>query len=127
MSRRAARTAAIEILYGADVRKETALTVLDERDDVDLYTEHLVRSITDRVAELDAIIASHAVGWRPERMSAVDRNVLRVGVFELLEGDVPGAAIIDEAVEIAKLFSGEEAGRFVNGVLEAARLGLAPA
>ena len=74
---------------------------------------------TNRLATLDDLIGRHSVGWSLERMSPVDRNVLRVAVLELLEADVPRAAVIDEAVEIAKRFSGDEAGRFVNGVLGA--------
>jgi transcription antitermination protein NusB len=117
MSRRAARIAAVEVLYASDVRGEDAATLLAEQDNVDAYAKHLTEEIGARKDEFDTIIAAHSVGWRPDRMSPVDRNVLRVGVLELLEKDVPPAAVMDEAVEIAKLFSGEEAGRFVNGVL----------
>jgi transcription antitermination protein NusB len=120
VSRHAARIAAVEVLYASDVRGEDAATLLAESDEeVDPYAAHLTQAIGSRKEELDAIIGAHAVGWRPDRMSPVDRNVLRVGVLELLEKDVPPAAVMDEAVEIAKLFSGEEAGRFVNGVLAA--------
>ena len=113
--------AAVEILYGADVRGADAMELLDDRDDADPYCRHLVESIDRQRAQLDALIGAHAHHWSTERMSPVDRNVLRVGALELSEGDVPAAAVIDEAVEIAKHFSGEEAGRFVNGVLEAVR------
>ena len=121
MSRRAARLTAVEVLYGADVRGASALELLSEREDVDPYASHLVEEIHRRSAELDALIGDHSRDWRPERMSPVDRNVLRLATLELLEGDVPPAAVIDEAVEIAKHFSGSDAGRFVNGVLEAVR------
>jgi N utilization substance protein B len=119
VTRHAARTAAIEILYAADLRAADPSDVLGERPEAEPYTVHLVDAAAARREELDRLIGEHAVGWRPERMSAVDRNVLRVATLELLEGDVPPAAVIDEAVEIAKRFSGEEAGRFVNGVLAA--------
>lgn len=121
MSRRAARISAVEILYGADVREIDAGEVLDERHDCDPYCRHIVEAVNGMRDDIDGRIGTHAKGWRPDRMSPVDRNVLRVATFELLEGDVPPAAVIDEAVEIAKHFSGEEAGRFVNGVLEAVR------
>jgi N utilization substance protein B len=113
-SRRAARVAAVETLYAADVRGVPASEL---GEDLPEYASHLVREIEARRPEIDELLTAHATGWRPERMSPVDRNVLRVAVLELLEGDVPPAAAIDEAIEIAKSLSGEEAGRFVNGVL----------
>lgn len=119
MTRRAARIAAVETLYASDVRGADAVALLNERDEIDPYALHLTDEVAKRKDEIDTIIAAHSVGWTPERMSSVDRNVLRVGVLELLERDVPPAAVMDEAVDIAKLFSGEEAGRFVNGVLAA--------
>lgn len=119
MSRRAARVAAVEVLYGAGVRGVDIDQMLGERDGVDRYTVQLVRGVIDRRDELDTLISSHAIDWEPDRMSPVDLNVLRVGVLELLGREVPPAAVIDEAVEIAKHFSGDEAGRFVNGVLAA--------
>lgn len=113
-SRHAARVAAVERLYAADVRGIPA-SELDE--ELPEYASHLVAQVEARRSEIDELLTAHATGWRPERMSPVERNVLRIAVLELLEGDVPPAAAIDEAVEIAKSFSGEEAGRFVNGVL----------
>lgn len=109
----------MEILYASDVRGADPEDVLAERPDAVGYASGLVRAAVDRRAELDAAIGRHSVGWPLERMSTVDRNVLRVAVLELLVGEVPPAAVIDEAVEIAKRYSGEEAGRFVNGVLGA--------
>jgi N utilization substance protein B len=111
--------AAVEILYGADVREVDASALRDERGECDPYTDMLVAEVTRRRDELDDVIGRHSIGWRIGRMSPVDRNVLRVAVLELLLRDVPAAAVIDEALEIAKRFSGEEAGRFVNGVLSA--------
>ena len=119
MSRRASRIAAVEVLYGADIRKSDTEDLTRERDDLDEYALHLVHEVRRRMPELDHLIATHSLGWTTDRMSSVDRNVLRVGVLELMERDVPRAAAIDEAVEIAKRFSGEDAGRFVNGVLAA--------
>jgi transcription antitermination protein NusB len=120
-SRHASRLVAVEVLYGADVRGCDAIELLDDREDAEPFCRHLVQEVSGRRLELDRLIGSHARGWATERMSVVDRNVLRVGALELLEGDVPAAAVIDEAVEIAKHFSGDEAGRFVNGVLDAVR------
>jgi N utilization substance protein B len=73
-----------------------------------------------RRADLDAVIAAHARGWTMERMPTIDRNVLRIAAYELAERpDVPVAVVIDEAVELAKRFSTDDSGRFVNGVLAA--------
>lgn len=119
MSRRAARVAAVEVLYASDVRGADPKEVLAERADASGYATELVHAVVDRRAELDGLIGRHSVGWALHRMSSVDRNVLRVATLELLVGDVPPAAVIDEAVEVAKSYSGEDAGRFVNGVLGA--------
>ena len=121
MSRHAARIVAVEVLYGADVRGVDPADLIDERDDCDAFCRGLIDAVMHRRDLLDRLIGSHAHGWATERMSVVDRNVLRVGTAELLDGDVPPAAVIDEAVEIAKHFSGAESGRFVNGVLDAVR------
>jgi N utilization substance protein B len=109
-------------LYAADVRGTDAGGILAERSDesgVPDYAAHLVGEVGRRRDELDLIFGSRAIRWPVARMSAVDRNILRVAVLELLEGDVPPAAAIDEAVELAKKMSGPEAGGFVNGVLGA--------
>lgn len=119
MSRRAARVAAVEVLYASDVRGADPQAILAERADAGGFATELVHAVVERRAELDGLIGRHSVGWALDRMSPVDRNVLRVAVLELLVGDVPAAAVIDEAVEVAKRYSGEEAGRFVNGVLGA--------
>jgi transcription antitermination protein NusB len=121
VSRRAARLAAVEVLYGSDVRDVTVDELLTDRDDCEAYCMHLVAEVRTRQDQIDALLNAHARGWTTERMSPVDRNVLRVAVLELLEADVPVGVAIDEAIELAKRFSGEEAGRFVNGVLEAVR------
>jgi N utilization substance protein B len=106
------------------MRGTSPLELVAEREDADAYAHHLVDGVYARIEELDRLIASHARAWRPERMSSVDLNVMRVAALELVEQDVPAAAVIDEAVDIAKRFSGEDAGRFVNGVLEALRQSL---
>ncbi len=70
-------------------------------------------------AEIDELIRSQAENWRLERMPAVDRNILRLAVFEMLyEGDVPKLVVVDEAVELAKHYGSENSGRFVNGLLD---------
>lgn len=121
MSRRRARTCAVEVLYAADVRGAEVAELLDDREDADDYCRRIVGSVMARRGEIDALIGAHARRWPTERLSAVDRNVMRVAVLELMEGEVPPPVVIDEAVSLAKRFSGQEAGRFVNGVLEAVR------
>ncbi len=83
------------------------------------YAEGLVRGVASHREEVDALIAKASVNWRLERMTAVDRNVLRLGTYELLvELETPRAVILDEAVELAKQFGAENSGAFVNGVLD---------
>jgi N utilization substance protein B len=90
----------------------------------DDFANQLLHGAVRRVEQADRLIAAHAEHWRPERMSLVDRNILRLAVYELLEGQTPHPVVIDEALEIARRFSGEEAVQFINGVLDAIRKGL---
>ena len=86
----------------------------------DELTLLLVHGVADRRPELDELITRHARGWALERMPSIDRCVLRMAIFELLHrSDVPTAVILDEAVELAKVYSTDDSGRFVNGVLSA--------
>lgn len=100
--------------------------LLDERigaaglPPVNDYTVTLVRGVVEHRDEIDRVIAEHAEGWTLPRMPAVDRAVLRLGVYELLFGDVPAAVAINEAVELAKTLSTDDSPRFVNGVLASA-------
>jgi N utilization substance protein B len=82
------------------------------------YAEALVRGVATERVELDARISGASDNWRIERMTRIDRNVLRIGTWELLhERETPRAVILDEAVELAKQFGTEDSGAFVNGVL----------
>src|SRR4051794_19233279 len=85
----------------------------------DEFLHQLVTGVIDRQAEVDRHISEHAEHWRIERMPAVDRNLLRLAVYELMAFDTPPAVVIDEALELARKFSGEESVQFVNGVLDA--------
>jgi len=83
------------------------------------YADEAVRGVRELVLDLDARITQASKNWRLERMTRVDRNVLRLGAWELLKhSDVPRAVAIDEAVELAKRYGTEESGAFVNGVLD---------
>ena len=82
------------------------------------YADAVVRGVAEKLVELDAQISKASANWRIERMSRVDRNVLRLGTWELAHRpDVPRAVILDEAVELAKSFGTDESSAFVNGVL----------
>ena len=81
------------------------------------YADELVRGVTGELEVVDGAIRRASHNWRLERMSRVDRNVLRIGTWELLH-DVPRAVAIDEAVDLGKRFGSEESGAFVNGVLD---------
>jgi N utilization substance protein B len=116
-----ARERALILLYEAESKGISPAEVLAAQvatpDDL---TVMLVRGVEQHMAQLDAAIAAHAKGWTLARMPAIDRNVLRVAAFELLgRHDVPVAVVLDEAVELAKRFSTDDSGRFVNGVLAA--------
>jgi N utilization substance protein B len=94
--------------------------------DPDGFMEELVEGTFARRSAIDAEIQRHSEHWRIERMPVVDRNILRLAVFELLQGKLPPAVVIDEAVELARRFSGKESARFMNGVLDALRKALPP-
>ncbi|WP_162924536.1 transcription antitermination factor NusB [Rubrobacter indicoceani] len=130
MSRRTGRKQAFQILYGSDVtRSGTAEAVKrwrSYRGDPDPYAVRLCYGIEKNAEEIDAVISKVAVGWPIGRMNAVDRTVLRIGVFEMSHaGDVPAHVAITEAVELAKGFSSDEAPTFVGGVLRGAESYLA--
>lgn len=89
------------------------------------FANALVRGTIDRVAETDALIAAHAKNWRLERLAVIDRLILRMAIYELLaEPETPAKVIINEALELARTFSTDDAVPFVNGVLDAARKAL---
>ena len=88
------------------------------------YAQTLAEGVMAHHAELDERIAAHAEHWTLERMPLVDRNILRLASYELLHvGEVPERVAIDEAIELAKAYGGEDSGRFVNGVLDRIRAG----
>ncbi len=92
------------------------------------FTGELVRGVTANRAQLDEVIRKHAANWDLQRINAVDRNILRVALFEMHHRpDIPPIVSINEAVDLAKRFSGDESGKFVNGILDQARLGMAAA
>ncbi len=134
-SRRRSREHALQILYQWDMRKQPVDESIDAfygtlyseesavEPERDAFLEQLVRGTAERVAEIDALISAHAEHWRLERMPAVDRNILRLAIYEMRQTDTPAAVVIDEALELARRFSTEESVQFVNGVLDAVHRG----
>lgn len=129
--RRLAREIALQALYVADVAHTPALEAFAivtrrEGDDADEETLTFARELAlgaiGRIEELDLTIQSLAANWSMVRMAAVDRNVLRLAAYELdARPDTPVGVIIDEAIEIVRKYSTEEATRFINGILDSLR------
>ncbi len=129
-ARSKARKRALDILFAADVRQVPVGDILEaeakraagepQRTASWLYARDIVDGVQDHRGEIDDLIAQHAQGWTLARMPAVDRAILRIGVWELVYNDeVPPAVAIDEAVELAKELSTDESSAFVHGVLAA--------
>ncbi|HYK67760.1 MAG TPA: transcription antitermination factor NusB [Streptosporangiaceae bacterium] len=122
-ARSKARKRALDVLFEAEARREPVLALLEERTaaadpPVSQYAAELVRGVHERAAQIDDLLSAHAQGWSLERMPAVDRNVLRIGVYELLWRDeVPDAVAISEAVALASELSTDDSPAFVNGLL----------
>jgi N utilization substance protein B len=122
-ARSKARKRALDILFEAELRGEPVLDLLAERitlgsPPVAPYAADLVRGVTVHAARIDELLSQYAQGWTLDRMPAVDRNVLRIGVYELLWAqDVPDAVAINEAVLLAQDLSTEASPAFVNGLL----------
>jgi N utilization substance protein B len=131
-ARHRAREAALQMLYQWEVGRTTpgdaTLSYWQTREEPALAEPHrefanqLVRGTTGRVEEIDRLLSSRTQNWRVERMAVIDRLVLRLATFELLEeSETPPKVIINEALELARAYSGEEAVAFVNGVLDGVR------
>jgi N utilization substance protein B len=124
--RRRAREAALKVLFQMDlsgINAEKGLSAYWESFDLeaegDEYAEQLVKGIEAHHEEIDEAIREASTRWRLERMATVDRNVLRIGTYELVHRpDVPVRVVLDEAIELAKRFGGEDSSAFINGVLD---------
>ena len=134
MARHRARQQALQLLFQWDLRRNAPEEILKgyygslliSEDTVgsprpDPFAEGLMRGVIEELTGIDQRISRNAAHWRMERMPVVDRNILRIAVYEMLRTDTPPAVIIDEALELARRFSGEESVHFVNGVLDAVR------
>ncbi len=122
-----AREHALQVLYTAELNPappDELLTHLDRLHpdlppEIKSYIETLVRGTLEHIKEIDQVITKYAANWHLDRMATVDRNILRFATFELLfMAEIPPKVAINEAVNIAKKFSQEDSGKFVNGILD---------
>jgi N utilization substance protein B len=124
-ARSKARKRALDLLYASELRDEPATEALDRAIEegegpTNPYTADLVRGVVGHLARIDEVLSSYSEGWTLDRMPAVDRNVLRLGVYELLYvDDVPDAVAVSEAMALVRDLSTDESPQFVNGVLGA--------
>jgi transcription antitermination protein NusB len=131
-ARHKSRQRALQVLFLWDQGRQTiedAISVfyatLGSEEDVptptpeDAFMETLARGACSKADEIDKRIAAKSANWRLERMPAVDRNILRLALFEMQSTDTPPPVVIDEALELAREFSGDESVAFVNGILDA--------
>jgi N utilization substance protein B len=132
--RRKARELALMILYELEFQAGEAKAILDTfwqdhlvPPEVRAFTESLVRGTVESGPELDRLIAANAAHWSLARIALVERNILRLAVYELVyRDDIPERVAINEAIELAKLYGSQESGAFVNGILDQIRLALRP-
>lgn len=124
-----ARELALQVLYQMDITGDACEPALNNfwaarseekiEEEVKNFADELVKGVSANLAQIDEKIMSYAANWQLKRMAVIDRNVLRMGCFELIwRKDIPPKVAINEAVEVAKKYSGLEAGKFVNGILD---------
>ena len=127
-NKRKARVLALQVMYAYDLRTgddlhsifEAIATSKKKNEGIVNYAQTLVRKAGENFDEIDLLLQKHAANWDIKRMAAIDRNILRVAVTELIYMDhTPFKVVIDEAVEIAKLYGSDDSGKFVNGVIDA--------
>jgi N utilization substance protein B len=135
-ARSRSRQRALQLLFLWDARRQPLEDVFsayfdalysEEHLNRDAFAMELARGAVEHLSALDERIAKHADNWRMERMPAVDRNILRLGVYEMTYAGTPAAVVIDEAIELARKFSGDDSVQFVNGVLDAIHRETGPA
>lgn len=121
-ARRKARKRALDFLYEADIRSSNAIDLLGTRGESDLsqsdYVLELLVGVDANRAKIDELITTYAQGWDMDRMPAIDRNILRIALFEILfKNDLDDQIAASEAVEIATELSTEDSAKYINGVL----------
>lgn len=121
MQRRQAREFLLTSLYGGEFLPVTLTELFEETDPGNqrTYIETVYNGIREHQPEIDRMLGERTIGWKFERLALLDRNILRIGLYELLYyDDVPPEVAIDEAVELAKKFGTEQAKSFINGILD---------
>ena len=126
-ARSKARKAALDLLFEADIRGTNALETLVVRDvvvegadarPIRDYTKELIVGISEHYRKIDELITTYAQGWDMDRLPAVDRNILRLGIYEIVWGEqIPDAVAIDEALDLARELSTDDSAGFIHGVL----------
>lgn len=126
-ARRLARQLVLQVLYEVDITPHNPANVFEQRvaeyselgEETRAFALGITRGVLERRSELDKIIEKIATEWPVEQMAVIDRNILRMALFELQEGETPVKVVINEAVELAKTFGSDSSRRFVNGALGA--------
>jgi N utilization substance protein B len=126
-ARTKARKRALDAIFAADIRKESPEELLEvtheqvadrqNQDEIFTYAKDLVVGVVENHEEIDDLIETYSEGWSLERMPNVDRAILRIAIWEILHSDTPSGVVVNEAVELAKEYSTEESGGFINGLL----------
>lgn len=124
--RRKSREFALQILYQLNILKQNPLTAITQFEEhfksdgeADAFQRHLVLGVLEHCSELDRLIEQYSENWRLDRINLVDRNILRMAIFELLYCDeIPPKVTINEAIDLGKRFGSEDSGSFINGILD---------
>ena len=126
-ARSKARKQSLDLLYESDIRGKSSsdLLLLRDVDDdgpdarpIREYTKVLINGVNEHIRKIDELISTYAQGWDMDRLPAVDRNILRLGIFEILwSSDVPISVAIDESLALAKELSSDESSKYIHGVL----------
>jgi N utilization substance protein B len=126
-ARSKARKQALDLLYETDIRGTNLVDTLNARDipaegpdarPIREYTRELVGGVSDNRRRIDELITTYAQGWDMDRLPAVDRNILRLGIYEILwSANVPTSVAIDEALDLARELSSDESSKYIHGVL----------
>ena len=122
MKRRIAREKALQSIFQIDMNETTPKEAIDfvlDGEASDDYLEKLVKGVTEHLEEMDSILIKHLEKWTIDRLATVDRNILRVAVYEMIycKEDVPVNVAINEALEIAKIYGDESSSKFINSIL----------
>lgn len=122
MKRRIAREKALQSIFQIDMNETSPKDAIDyvlDGEASDDYLEKLVEGVTEHIEEMDSILTKHLEKWTIDRLATVDRNILRVAVYEMIycKEDVPVNVVINEALEIAKIYGDESSSKFINSVL----------